>query len=322
MLNKIKTLLLTAILFGLGLNMQGAVGKLLNANLQLGVGEQWTASVPVNELLRTYEIVGKFNASARQMASKDAPSWWVELLDAEENTLTKVEVGSVNSLSNFNDSRDIVVTAMAAGAESLSMTISNEKSGNSTPTAITFELADDGLQIWTGCNELALLGELPLPAAVSSVKVAGNVAMEILTTNMDSQPDLQQLLQTGHTEASLRDHFATATNPKEGFYDYMDGSYETNRYRKGGDYRLALVANADGGFDVIYIGGAVENVEAWQPGMLKGKLTPTKFVDNYNLLWYDSELNEMSEEQWATLTLPMLDLNFPLSGASMRFVHQ
>jgi hypothetical protein len=325
MKNRIKKILMiAAALFGCEINLHGAVGKLLAEDVRLAVDSVWTTAIATDEILTNFDVVGKFDVGERQLAKQREPGWWVELLDADGVRLARIEVISQSTVANFNDSRDIIVSAVGdESAPRLSCLVSSEKSGSGSPIAVTLECDyERNITIWTGCNEIKPLGKLQLSGRVGSIRVSGSIPIEIVSTNMKTQPDNFKLLNTGLSEDELLNYFAASANPHEGIYLYVDGSYEMNKYRKGGEYRLAIKSDGNGGYDILYLGGATENTANWKPGMKKGRLIPTNFIENFNLLWYDAQMNFIAEEQWAAFTLPLLELHFPLQGSTMRFSRQ
>ena len=106
----------------------------------------------------------------------------------------------------------------------------------------------------------------------------------------------------------------------EGYWQYLDRNNDSQYCRLGGKYRVAIIANSLGGYDIIYVSGADVSASEWKPGMLKGRLEPTKFKNHYNLIWIDSMLNHQSDECSATLEQgSILRFDFPLLNSSMRF---
>lgn len=105
-----------------------------------------------------------------------------------------------------------------------------------------------------------------------------------------------------------------------GYYTYLDRDNDTRLAQPGGFYKLALISDNDGGYEIIYLDGAEVNSALWKPGMLKGRLRPTIFKNNYDLEWLDSANLPIAREVFATLTdNVILELNFPIYKTKLRF---
>lgn len=106
-----------------------------------------------------------------------------------------------------------------------------------------------------------------------------------------------------------------------GVWNYLDRNTDAAYMRPGGKYTIAVIPSVGTpGFDIIYLDGAEINNSVWSRGMLKGRLTPTPFQGHYNLLWFDAEMNPITDECSATLeNSSILRLDFPLLKSSIRF---
>ena len=86
--------------------------------------------------------------------------------------------------------------------------------------------------------------------------------------------------------------------------------------RMGERYSLATVRRARGeGYEIVALGAD------GTPSEIKGVLKPTIFADHYDLEWYDAAGRRLRDEAFARITLQgsVLELNFPVSGAKVRF---
>lgn len=126
-------------------------------------------------------------------------------------------------------------------------------------------------------------------------------------------------LQSGLSQSEILER-CEKSNPPEGLYKYLDRDNDNRYCRLGGDYRIALLASQRGGYDIIYISGADINSQQWQPGMIKGHLAPTLFVNHFDLEWFDSTLTPITSECSADIEQSaILKLNFPTLKSSVRF---
>ncbi|MCC8175602.1 MAG: hypothetical protein LIO91_04130 [Bacteroidales bacterium] len=149
----------------------------------------------------------------------------------------------------------------------------------------------------------------------------GKVDVEELRITFLDEPE--KLVTTGLSREDVMERLAATSDPIERLWVYFDRENDPDRVRLGGKYTLATLANVDGGYDIIYMDGAEIQADKWQPGMLKGKLTPTSFTGRYNLMWIDAVMQPM-DSQWegqaeVNLANGILTLYFPLISAQLRF---
>ncbi|MGN0231045.1 MAG: hypothetical protein ACI4A8_02410 [Muribaculaceae bacterium] len=127
-------------------------------------------------------------------------------------------------------------------------------------------------------------------------------------------------LTTNWTIDSLNRHFEKAADPIEGYWDYFDRNISGKGVIIGGKYSLAIV-KTEAGYDIIYISGATSSAENWTTGMKKGYITPTRFVGNFNLIWYDSNTEAMTDDNYVQFVDgSILEAHFPVEKSMIRFV--
>lgn len=108
----------------------------------------------------------------------------------------------------------------------------------------------------------------------------------------------------------------------EGLYTYLDRNIDPKGEAalSRADYLLGVEKHPDipGAFRIIYLGGGAPG---WTPGELKGILSPTLFIDQYDLEWTDHRGHRISEECSAQLSPDgsILTLSFPLLKARLRY---
>lgn len=118
----------------------------------------------------------------------------------------------------------------------------------------------------------------------------------------------------------LGEYLSASSNQSERVWRYLDRDTDARVLNLGGEYSLATVSNADGGYDIVYIDGARVNGAYWKPLKIKGRLLPTVFVNHYDLIWYDAYGHAIDRETSADIENgSILKLNFPLYGGSVRF---
>lgn len=113
---------------------------------------------------------------------------------------------------------------------------------------------------------------------------------------------------------------AASSDPMEALWQPLDHSNDPDYGRLGGDYMLATLSDGHGGYDIVYLGGAGVYRQYWKPGMLKGRLSKTIFIDSYTLWWLDATFEPVARDAFARVEQDaILTLDFPHYKTSMRF---
>lgn len=153
-------------------------------------------------------------------------------------------------------------------------------------------------------------------AAELEVRGTGDVADFITETDVR----LEKTLMTAYSAEALRERFDATDDPVEGFWDYLDRENNPRYARPGGRYRIALVNDGGGNYDIIYVAGAEVESSRWHPGMRKGLLTATPFVGHYDMQWIDSTFHKRLTDMHADIDAEgILTLSFPLLETKLRF---
>lgn len=127
-------------------------------------------------------------------------------------------------------------------------------------------------------------------------------------------------INTQWNKDKLDKHFMQSTDPIEGYWTYLDRDLEDKWVRMGGTYTLALIANENQGYDIIYIEGAKTNKTSWHPFMLKGTLSKTMFGGVYQATWIDSTFEPLTEDIQATIENGViLTIKYPVLKSQLRF---
>lgn len=109
-----------------------------------------------------------------------------------------------------------------------------------------------------------------------------------------------------------------STDPVEGYWIVFDRNLEESLLVPGGDYRLAIVKDS-GCYLILYLSGARTNSQSWQPGMIKGILTPDPFPATYSLIWNDAEGLPLTKDIKAQIVEEsIIEIQFPYHSSSMR----
>ena len=117
---------------------------------------------------------------------------------------------------------------------------------------------------------------------------------------------------------NLADYLKNTNDPMEGYWGIFDRELEESLLKLGGDYRLACVKDNDE-YIFLYIDGATINKERWEKGDLKARLSNSFYPGIYNVEWFDSMKEPISNEIKAqkgegnTLTI-----QFPYQSSKIR----
>lgn len=153
------------------------------------------------------------------------------------------------------------------------------------------------------------------------VSVAGSDKFRVRRIMIREDVDPKPALLTAWTSDSVMDYLASSNDPLEAVWEYLDRDNDASLAVMGGRYIFATVKNGRG-YDLIYLSGASTMSHLWTPGMKKGELTPTIFINDFNLVWYDSLMERMGcdDEISASVTDgSILTLRFPLLSTQLRF---
>ena len=158
-----------------------------------------------------------------------------------------------------------------------------------------------------------------IAAGSLSVVAIGGVFKSI-TAVVETEDNILQKLSTSWTEQSLTDYLAESNDPMESLWVYLDGNTNPDMAVAGGRYKLASVANDDGGYNLIYVAGATVNPDSWHSGMVKATLIPTIFDNHYNVIWHDSRAESITFDVSADIEQgAILSVSFPRYQATLRF---
>jgi len=172
-------------------------------------------------------------------------------------------------------------------------------------------------RLYAGQKELRQVAVVPLDGGKFAIWV-GKRDDIILQRQM---LELDTVALPAMTKLDIDTALSEESDSVQGEWEFLDRDVRDNRVSLGGRYRIVTIADNSGGYEIIYLGGAEINPRIWQPGRVKGYLRPTNFQGDFDLVWFDSLGRRMQGEQSATLTGSgeLLQLNFPLIGAQMRF---
>lgn len=120
------------------------------------------------------------------------------------------------------------------------------------------------------------------------------------------------------SEDELAEYLRFSEDSKEGIWTYLDRDVDVRKASLPADYRLATVADSVGGYDIIILAGGGD---LFKPLDIKGHLSPTPFIDHYDLEWLCYDGKHLSADTSADIEQggAVLKLSFPLLGSIVRF---
>lgn len=313
------TLVLCAALFS-SLRVEGAVGKLVACDMVVTPDTAWR--FPVDSLFASVEVRGRL---LHRRNPGSAGVWSLGFTDADGRRLVDVNVVKREGVDDYHPA-SLSVSATGYDANGLPsgdlQCAVGVTDGINADAFITVSVVrdDDGMAlISVGEESLQGYGMLPLGGVPGFLVLSGDAPFEIESVNLKkSNRAVWASLQQLPLEAVF-DRLAKSTDVREGIYEYLDSDIDTEQCQLGGHYRLAVVADGKGGYDIFYLSGAEENASAWSPGMRKGGLVATGFLNHFNLEWMDVELDGGMEEMWGILDGLIMELHFPREKATVRF---
>lgn len=150
-----------------------------------------------------------------------------------------------------------------------------------------------------------------------SASPAAHIRISDISLSDESTQALHPHPEWKHSER-IREHLDESNDPLEGYWTIYDRSLEETLLTLGGDYRLAIIKEGDR-YLIIYLSGARTNAGVWQPGMIKGILTPDPFPATYSVTWFDAEGKPLYKDIKAqTGEGETLLIQFPYQSSALR----
>lgn len=253
-----------------------------------------------------------------------APQWGIYLDDGQHLVTVMVSCSSDNWNDEVRGGRMMHVVVNVDGEEAAALETDDDVRLDHNLTAIGMARHEDGrLSILLGAEklrEVATIDDLVMrgTATVGIIAGAGSkLAIERSVLSHSTKPT--PLVSHEWTMESLEEHFATSTDPYEGYWTYLDRELEDKWVGLGGRYTIALVAT-DNGYDILYINGAQVMGAKWQPCQPKGTMTRTIFTDSYRARWIDATGEDMGDDVQASFEGgSILNVKFPVFKSQIRF---
>lgn len=121
------------------------------------------------------------------------------------------------------------------------------------------------------------------------------------------------------TRDELSRYMAASTDMTEGFWEFMDSDVGVEGMVALSSLRIATLRD-DSGYHIVYLSG-YEATDTWQAMDIKGRLTPTPFVRDYDLQWYCADGAELGGQIHAAIDEggSILTLNLGPQPMTVRF---
>ncbi len=263
-----------------------------------------------------------------KMSREGSPCWWGlawNFVDSCSYDYIKVRSGNTDFGDVF-DRRIMILSVIKkiGGVDSIvdSVTVRKDIAEIRGFNSVALEWRDGDLNVFFGAKTLAKVLSVEMPHPWKSVgKVVGSGDLRVEYAVVETRRNPAVTLASGWSVDALYDHIANSSDAMEGIWSFFDRETDDYRARLGGRYTLACVADGDGGYLLLYVDGAEVNASSWKPCMIKGRLSATQYENNYDLKWFDSVMDPMSDEDFASIDMDanLMTLNFPIHRSKMRF---
>lgn len=285
---------------------------------------QLLVDIPASTAMMTVEARAAFDKVRERDGLSDA-SWGITLAtDSGADYIVALTPGNSDFGSAFDEP---FMQVMVSRNDSVILTrrftrgFSTVKGGFNTLT-VEIDIVAGQMNIFGGSRELELVGPVPIEE-IPSPGLFSSVPLTVSTMMVETATDPVAAAITPWTLEEIDSYLSQSpTDPVEGYWEYLDRENDPDYAIPGGRYTLAIVASGDipGAYDILYVSGAQKMAGLWSPGMLKGRLLPTQFIDHYDLRWTDASFTPVTRDIHASITQKaILTLNFPLYKTVLRF---
>lgn len=274
-----------------------------------------------NARRKSYSYTGTDGRKHRQ----SHPSWGIMIdcchgSDDRDNAVIEFQTSGDNSDDIYTPSIRMKVNSPGE------MTEKQDLSGVLDPytgeNAFLLSRSGATLLVKGGSREYRQLAEIEDCADADSigffVSPGGRLRIDNVAIESAGEPARGSFSSYGN-EDMIESYLRRSRDAMEGIWILFDRSFDESRLRPGGDYRLALIAAPDGGYEIIYLEWAVRNGAAWKPGMLRGTLRESKIPGVYDVEWLGADFRPLPDTGKAQLESPgLLSIQFPYLAATLR----
>lgn len=246
-----------------------------------------------------------------------------------DNRTCKVSVHDISGKSSDfigQNEIEIRVTILSDTDSTLLISKSFNKNVSTDGGANSLQVSfsnDSGAKINFGNSFLSNQIEIPdeYSAIPHNAYLFVNGKARVLITSAQWTTNKPNELKTKWNLALIKEQITDETS-ENAIWKYLDRETDSRYTRLGGIYNFATVKEDDGTVSIIYLSGAKTNNSIWHEGMLKGRLTKNLLVNDYDLEWYDADMNLLEHECHATMSddRKIFTLYFPLLKSTLRFI--
>lgn len=186
-----------------------------------------------------------------------------------------------------------------------------------------FELRQSGgrLSLKGGNRKYIPLAETDAPAP-DSVGIFVAPGSSILVDYIELREDMSHPRLCISSDANpdvLESYLRRSKDSIEGIWEVFDYTLEETLLKKGGQYRVVIIADGKGNYEMAYLDGADKLPGEWERGMLKGRLIATHFPEVYDVEWYSPDHEKIPGDNKAQIEQEgILTLQFPAHTSALR----
>lgn len=176
------------------------------------------------------------------------------------------------------------------------------------------------LSVFVGSKRIEKVLEVEVPLPVSpQCRIISVGDLKVQSLVVECPENRAAMLICPFTEEEVLSRLGSSVDTVEGEWMYLDRDTDDSRARLGGRYTFYIIRHEDG-YLLLYKSGAEVNAPQWSPLMIKGRMKPTRFVGHYDLVWYDSLMEPMDDDTYASIDeAGILTVEFPVYRSRMRF---
>lgn len=291
--------------------------------LPLGLAEEFSFSLRARNLAATPGSRSSYTDISGKRHKVSLPAWG--LIAKDRQCALKFEIATLDDTADAPYPVRVQVSAASVGDSPATEVFTSGIATHDGENSYSLRVEDGVFTLFGGNRKYISLMEKPsagfYPDSIGVFLAPGarleidHIVLDVRSERVGDSPGALSrfaIPEVRHT------YFSHSADRMEGEWEIFDRSLEESRLRLGGSYRMALVKGA-GGYDLIYLDGASKQKERWQPGMTKGRLTPTSFSGVFDVEWIDPSGYPLQGEIKAQYSAPdILTLRFVDHDSELR----
>ncbi len=263
--------------------------------------------------------------SNRERYGKSSDYWSIAWNYRTQYDYDYVRVQARNiDFGHLTDQRvlDIEYGTMHGGCDEVKELISVKKGVDSYNgyNTLAVEWSGGRMKVFVGSKRLEKVLDIMVALPVlPQCRIISAGELNVQSLVVECPENSMAMLTCPLTETEVLSMLENSVDPTEGLWMYLDRDTDDNRARLGGRYTFYIIRYNDS-YLLLYKSGAEVNASQWSPLMIKGRMKPTRFVGHYDLVWYDSLLEPMDDDTYASIDgAGILTVEFPVYRSRMRF---